>query len=146
MSYFINAQDFLKWLHAASFSPISKNSVRKELLENLSNLSRFNRIDNNDFQVNLSTITGLRTILLRDGKGVDFSDDQILNWTTSVDRLIKQVLTFLSNRTVAVSPTTASRSLHLTAESNEHDEKKQSVSASSEVSPVLRPQVHQINQ
>jgi len=102
MSSRLNAKLFMSWLKKARFAQVSKNSVKAELLEELSNCVSLSFIQDdikdNEIVISESRLTSLIaflqnnvTISANNNKSDNMSNDSLLNWNKSIEDCWKTV-------------------------------------------------------
>jgi len=123
MSSRLNQKLFIAWLKKARFAQVSKNSVKQELLEELSNCVTLSfmtdDIKDNEIVISESRLTALIsflqnnvTITARNNNNNNMSDDALLNWNKSIEDCWKTVAA--GSRTIqslATTPAVNTRSI-----------------------------------
>jgi hypothetical protein len=92
-TYYVPPVGFRRWLKTASFSNVSKNKVRKDLWSELEPLVEF-KDPGNFFNICATDFIAIQTFCMVDGRGENLSKDEILNFATSINHLLKRVLEF----------------------------------------------------
>jgi predicted acetyltransferase len=94
MSYYVNVEKFLVWLDEANFAPITKNKERKNLMSSLHEICHLIP-EQGDFEIPTSHLTAILSTLRRDGKAENLTNDDLLNFSTSISYLIKVTSKYL---------------------------------------------------
>jgi len=102
MSDFVYIQSMLEWVQEARFAVVSKNAVRKELLDSFKQCfvpvcSSYTNIDRDSiFKMHPSFVVRITTFLNLDGKSDNVSDDQRLQFATCVNEILNQLRNYLA--------------------------------------------------
>jgi hypothetical protein len=101
MSSRLNRKLFLIWLKKARFSNVSKNAVKKDLLEELSSCVVFSfigeDIKDTELVISENRLTSLITFLQSDSISANkqnverLSDDALLNWNKTIEQIWKEI-------------------------------------------------------
>lgn len=88
MVYYIEIDNFRRWLSRAQKALVSKNKVRKDLWTDFSDILQFEeQKDQQTVHISQSSFTTLQSFLLTEGRSDSLSNDSMLSWITTLHDL-----------------------------------------------------------
>jgi len=85
--YYVEIEDFRRWLNRAQKALVSKNKVRKDLWTDFTDMILFEEPEEKTVHISQSSYTTLSSFLLTEGRSDSLSNDSLLSWITTLHEL-----------------------------------------------------------